>query len=211
MADLTPHRSQQIRRQRTVLLTLVTAQMVSVTWIGQHGAFNDLVRRFQRPRPQATSLQAWERTLERDPKPGQRVPAMTAKDSAGSRLELRTIDRPFGILFISSCKECVASKLARWDGMQQKHPEVDFCVVPVEGEVDLIERYRERHRLNVRFIVQNDNRLVDFCNPFFLPRAYLFDRGGRLAYIQSPSTATDSALNQVVETLSRSLRQGRRS
>jgi hypothetical protein len=182
-----------------VLLTVVAAQIAAILWIGGNGAFGALIRRFYQltPQPQVMSQQEWEQILAWDPKLGTPVPSVVLKDSDGNPLKLGTANRSGGLFLINACKQCVANHLARWDQYQKSHPELDLYVVPVMNDREAVRSFKRDHQLDVRFVAQGNDELIDKCNPFFLPRVYLFDRAGRFTYIQPPDVSTGSALAHV--------------
>lgn len=186
--------------KRGLLFALLAAQSAAVLSVGRHGGFQALAARLQQapPRPpHVATLHEWQLALARDPKPGTRLPAISLTDSEGGHLAVGDGARPGGILFINSCTNCVAAYVASWDALQRDHPEFDLYVVPASPDPELIRQFKQWHHLSVRFVVNGQLPLIRACNPYFLPRIYLYHRSGQLTYVQPSSVATEAALAEI--------------
>lgn len=198
-------RSNQLPRQRRMLLALLAVQAAAIAWAGRTGGLAglaSLARSLRRPDGQVMIPQEWRRTLARDPKPGARLPAVHLKDSDGTGVSIPVAGHPGGILFIGSCTDCVAGRVAYWDELQREHPEAALYVAPVSAASAVIREFKLSHRLGVPFIADGQDKLAAAYNPFFLPRAYLFNESGRITYVQPPSVPIDAALARAGALLS---------
>jgi hypothetical protein len=181
-----------------VLMGVVATQVVIIGWLAYQGAYASLVNRFRPSSSEATNLQEEQRILARDPKLGTELPVEQLRDSDGRSIADASSGKSIGILFLSDCTECAADDyLGHWDKIQKSHPELRLYVVSSVNNVQRMREFVTKHKLHVRFVVQGSEDLIRVCNPFFLPRIYLFDRNKRLSYVQPSSTSIGSALSLI--------------
>ena len=197
--------------QTRLLIAIFVLQAIVIALIGTFGGFRVIAQSWRENRSQAVMpIQDWKNLANRDPKPGSDLPQITYIDDEGHHGVIGESGKSGGLFFIASCTECVAPELERWNEIHKTHPKTDFYVIPAVQDVDIIQNFKKKHHISLRFVVEDNNTLSEACNPYFMPRIYLFNEKGQFVFIQSPAVSTQETLNQVgkMRVIGRTMQRG---
>ena len=184
--------------QVRLLLVLFIVQVFAIMILGLSGQFGVIGRSWTVAGSQPVmAIQEWRENATRDPKIGTVLSQIPYVDDEGKQSTIPRPGRPAGLIFIASCTECVAPELLRWNEIHKNHPESAFYIVPTKKDLDVIQNFKKKHRIDLPFIVEDNGRLAELCNPYFLPRIYLLGATGKFALIQSPEVSSKDTLTQV--------------
>ncbi len=80
-------------------------------------------------------------------------------------------------------------------------------VIVANTDLETINDFKKRHHISLCFLTNNIEQFARILNPYFVPRVFTYDRGGRLAFIQPPSLSTDAAMSRAARVLEQSRRR----
>lgn len=88
---------------------------------------------------------------------------------------------------------------------QARHPSVR-CELVARHRVG-IEEFLRSEKTAVRYSWDRNGVLAKHLNAFFLPRLYLLDKEGRVAYVEPPGLPPEKAFSDVQRLLARRMRE----
>jgi hypothetical protein len=183
----------------TLLATIAIGQSAAIASMGYAGVFHALpvfvgLSQYKAP---ANKLASWHDIQLSEPRLGSSIQLASYSDESGKSYSFATIRKPIAVLLVSGCRPCMATYLQKWSNIERRTPGTLFLISSANKNIDEIQDYRKVYGLTTHFIVSSDDTLRNSLNPFFQPRAYLFDAQQRLVYIQSSSTSTLTAIRRI--------------
>lgn len=130
----------------------------------------------------------------RDPRVGTAFPGPTLSDAAYKSVALAAGKSRFhAIVFIGSCSPCAATIIAGWGKLAPL--DVDLIIVPLSGNRQQVARLFKEQGWPAHPAFDPGGSVARVLNAGFLARGYVFDRLGRLVYIQSQNESFVQAVS----------------
>jgi len=130
---------------------------------------------------------------------GVRVKPVYLVDWRGRKIRIPQVGKVTTVAFVGDCTECWAWVLGECRNFANNHPHAAVYAAVRKPGRDM-PRIARHYMLKGRVVSENRAARARF-NVWFEPRVYVFDKQGRLVYLQRPEDPTDYVKTEVGRVL----------
>lgn len=194
------------RSNQLALVVVIGAQLALISRVGNAGGWRAARDVISPPRSAAApAYDQWLRVRSQDPKPGTRfdLNAIVPEGERGV-----APGRPLGLVVIGGCTQCALSTVKRWQALTPGIGRNHLLVLVAQGSQADAEAFWRANGLAVDHTGFPSDNWETQLNAFFRPRVYVFDRGGRLTFVQPVEQDVDAAIRAAKDSLLRLIHNG---
>jgi hypothetical protein len=130
-----------------------------------------------------------------EPTVGARIEPVTLHDCRGQEVRVPQPGKVTTVAFVGQCTECWAWVLRECRDFSKNHPDAAVYAA-VRASPRELHNITERYRLDGILLSEGATARARF-NVWFEPRIYVFDKRGRLAYLQRPEDPSQYVRREV--------------
>lgn len=110
--------------------------------------------------------------------------------------------KPLLVLTFGECSECTLRNLNGWVIMLERWSEEVSGIIVAREKEEVLQGYARQFGWRIPVVADENGRLLQELNAYFLPRAYGFSSEGKLVWKQSSVALTElKAIRSVVEAV----------
>lgn len=177
-AKATAKPAARIRTRLLWLLCIEALVMACVVWWNWELLAWPYTERITRRIEARNKEQQFARYMRNDPPVGKPVPMIGRLGLQGAG------DAKFTVVAFSTGASCCTGKVAEALRAVEQAGVGVVVVMVVRDSSESVKAFKKVHHVSFQVLADPDGSLAQACNAFWMPRAYLLDREGRLVWIQ---------------------------